>query len=331
MKHPPYHLRTNKAVERFLLVDLIRAVGLQFPKLSDFTYSGFGGPFLEDFRLIHDYLPEIRTISIEEDSETFKRQKRHKYSSSLKLKPHRLDDYMTHVFSPSKRDIFWLDYTKLKFSKLEEFQTVLSAVDSGSIVKITLPAERPSIPTNVSAHLSADEVERVAQSQRERFLRRFGRALPEGLPNFFDDDLDFAKIIVKMVRWAADNALNPTDSGYRFLPAQVHRYRDGNQMVSITGFVLSSDEMEEQYKKALSASEHVSFSWSSISEINVPDLSLIEQFWLAPKLPRNSNKPKVVANRLGYMIDRNEAVNDIQVQQYGLYHKYYPQFARLRH
>ena len=49
-RHPPYHLRPNKAIDRFLLVDLLRHV--PYEERKRYEYIGLGGPFLEDFKIM---------------------------------------------------------------------------------------------------------------------------------------------------------------------------------------------------------------------------------------------------------------------------------------
>ena len=85
MRHPPYHLRVNKAIDRFLLIEILEILKVHC-RISDYTYYGFGGPFLEDCRLIHSRCPEIKIVSIERDKDTFKRQKFHRFSKSVDLK-----------------------------------------------------------------------------------------------------------------------------------------------------------------------------------------------------------------------------------------------------
>ena len=65
MKQPPYHLRPNKAVDRLALVEAIKRLG-RMGDLSEYTYYGLGGPYLEDFRLLYELCPEIKMVSIEE-------------------------------------------------------------------------------------------------------------------------------------------------------------------------------------------------------------------------------------------------------------------------
>ena len=69
-RHPAYHLRPNKAVDRLVFLEILRVLELLVSSLDEYTYIGFGGPYLEDFRLIAQMFPTLEMISIEEDEET---------------------------------------------------------------------------------------------------------------------------------------------------------------------------------------------------------------------------------------------------------------------
>ena len=84
MKHPAYHLRMNKAVDRYALLEAIDRLG-KVARLEEYTYYGLGGPYLEDFRLVHERFPRLKLVSIEEDDETLKRQAFHMPCRTLKL------------------------------------------------------------------------------------------------------------------------------------------------------------------------------------------------------------------------------------------------------
>ena len=140
MKHPPYHLRVNKAIDRLLLVDILDILKRHCDNISDYTYYGFGGPFLEDCRLIHDRYPEIQMVSIEKNQQTFERQKFHRFSKKLNLKNQDFVSFLAH-FPSSGKAIFWLDYTDLKFGNFDDFKNVLGKVSENSVVKITIRAE----------------------------------------------------------------------------------------------------------------------------------------------------------------------------------------------
>ncbi|MGH7814651.1 MAG: O-methyltransferase [Candidatus Binataceae bacterium] len=62
MKAPAYHLRPNKAVDRLIFMEAIQHLEGVHP-LDSYTYYGFGGPFLEDCRLIYERHPKIKIVS----------------------------------------------------------------------------------------------------------------------------------------------------------------------------------------------------------------------------------------------------------------------------
>ena len=48
----PYHLRPGKAVDRKLFIESLQLMSRRL-QVENYTYIGFGGPFLEDFKQIH--------------------------------------------------------------------------------------------------------------------------------------------------------------------------------------------------------------------------------------------------------------------------------------
>ncbi len=123
MKHPAYHLRSNKAVDRLTLVDAIKRATRLVDDLSEYTYYGFGGPYLEDFRLLYEFYPEIKMISIENNEETYKRQQFHIpcHTSQLKLKNMGFKSFLARYEANDEKSIFWLDYTDLQYGHFEDF------------------------------------------------------------------------------------------------------------------------------------------------------------------------------------------------------------------
>ena len=141
MKHPPYHLRVNKAIDRFLLVEILDILK-RHCDISDYTYYGFGGPFLEDCRLIHDRYPEINIVSVERDEETYKRQKFHSFSKKLDLIYGDFDGFIAD-FSCGGGEIFWLDYTNLVVCQPSvEGYSLLSLMRASSVVNRHLTVAR---------------------------------------------------------------------------------------------------------------------------------------------------------------------------------------------
>src|SRR5579859_4098219 len=139
MTPPAYHLRTNKAIDRLMFIEAIRRVAPP-GELAQYTYYGFGGPYLEDFRLLHENFPAMKMISIEKDAEVYKRQSFHLPTGQIKLRRLDLQSFLARYDSRDKRCVFWLDYTGLEYSQFEEFMLLLTKVSTDSVIKITLRA-----------------------------------------------------------------------------------------------------------------------------------------------------------------------------------------------
>ena len=68
----PYRLRPNKAVDRELFLSLLMRLAPKFA-LERYHYVGLGGPFLEDFRMIHGRLGIAKMTCIETEEQVHKR------------------------------------------------------------------------------------------------------------------------------------------------------------------------------------------------------------------------------------------------------------------
>ena len=110
MTQPAYRLRPNKAVERFLFVEAVQRMA-NLKDLSEYTYYGFGGPFLEDFRILNDFFTELGLVSIEEKEEIIKRQQFHLPSRRIKLRHVPFRSFLGSYTPGGEKSIFWLDYT----------------------------------------------------------------------------------------------------------------------------------------------------------------------------------------------------------------------------
>ncbi|MBA4371668.1 MAG: hypothetical protein C0402_02270 [Thermodesulfovibrio sp.] len=329
MKHPPYHLRINKSVDRFLLVEILDKLRQRF-SLSEFTYYGFGGPYLEDCRLLHEYCCEMKLVSIENDIETFKRQEFHRFSNKNKLhlvfNKRGVDGFLTQDFVSRGKEVFWLDYINNDFKRFVEFMDVLRKVGEYSIVKITLPARVKNNPfgrlVSTDKQLNTDQSEFI-----DNFNSKYRDVLPARLDNgeyFYRDK--FVELIPIMTKIAAEKAL-PTSGGVVFRCLNIAHYDDGTPMLSITGITCPIDKVDEI--DALFVNwKFKSFSWSPIHKIDVPFLSIKEILKLESYLPTDPEDGKKTAATLGYIIDKDYRTSLEKLCQYEYFHKYYPRFIR---
>ena len=317
MRHPPYHLRVNKSVDRLLLVDAIRRLD-RLHRLSEYTYYGFGGPYLDDFRLIYGLFPEIKMVSIEEDEDTCKQQEFHLPCKNLHLERATFKSFLARYEPRDEKGIFWLDYTNLCYGNFEDFMALLSKVPEDSMVKITLRAE----PSDFF-----DQQNEIPGSAAEEFRRRFGAVMPDSAAEPPFRWWDFVCLLQDMVQVAAQKAL-PSTLSLMFQPVSSFCYTDVTGMFTLTGLVCRRDP-KNRVRKAFHDLQFGNLTWANPKHINVPILSTQERLHLQKFLPCPVNDAeKILGDALGYLIDNDKESTKKKWKQYAKFHRYYPYFMR---
>jgi hypothetical protein len=308
MTPPAYHLRTNKAIDRFMFIEAIRRM-VQPNEFSKYTYYGFGGPYLDDFRLLHESFPRMKMISIEKCDQVYKRQTFHLPTGQIKLRRTDLSSFLARYDSHDKESIFWLDYTGLEYSQFEEFMLLLTKVTAGSIVKITLRAN-PS-----DYHDKEDE-----------FREKFAAILPNSSvvpPREFEE---FANLLQDMLQIASQQAL-PSATGFAYQPISSFCYRDGAGILTLTGVVCATDG-RKQIKEQFVGWPYANLHWAKPKHIDVPFLSTKERLHLQQHLPCVRDAGRKLIRILGYKIDDDRTAAVAQMKQYAEYYLQYPYFMR---
>ena len=310
MRHPPYHLRVNKAIDRFLLIEIIDILK-RHCDISNYTYYGFGGPFLEDCRLIHNRCPEIKIVSIEKNEHTFKRQEFHRFSKNLDLRYENSDSFLAS-FSSDGGEIFWLDYTDLRFGHFDEFISILGKVSENSVVKITVRAEP------FSNGLYAWE---KFQREYKRVWSKLARQTAIERPS------PFLKLLQDMFQIASQQALPaPGESVFQLLNSS--HYNDQTEMLSITGMVCNKNQVSD-VRRWFKNSAFSNFDWNEPRKIDVPTLSIKEGLHLEKYLPKKQKTGRSLSRALGYRIDDTGSKHLEKLRQYEEFYQYYPYFARV--
>lgn len=308
MTPPAYHLRTNKAIDRLMFLEAIRR--LAHPSESgNYTYYGFGGPYLDDFRLLHENFPDMRMVSVEKDGDVYKRQAFHVPSAHIKRKRLDLKTFLANYEARDRKSIFWLDYTGLEYSQFEEFILLLTKVAAGSMIKITLRA-KPS----------------EYHGKAEQFQQKFSAVLPSSAVVPPSSHEGFAKLLQDMLQIASQQAL-PTGIGVVFQPVCSFHYRDGVGIFTLAGVVCAKEDrkaMRERYEKWSFAN----LRWAKPRKIDVPYLSTKERLHLQQFLPCQQRIGSTLIQALGYKIDSDRSVTLEQMKQYGEFYLQYPHFIR---
>jgi hypothetical protein len=308
VSHPPYHLRVNKAVDRLALLEAIRRIESVWD-LSDYTYYGFGGPCLEEFRLLYELFPCLSMVSIERDEQTYKRQQFHLPCTMLKLLNTDFSSFLAQYESRDRKSIFWLDYTGLDYRCFEDFMALLGGVAAGSMIKITLRSEP-----------------RDYVGKEEEFQKRFGAVMPDTLAAPPPTLVDFAGLLQNMLQIAAEKALSGAAST-AFMPVSSFCYSDGTGMLTLTGVACAADE-ESMVRAAFKGWQLANLDWKRPRWIDVPILSTKERLFLEGLLPCSGRPGRVLRRALGYHVGADQKTTEARLKQYADFHRYSPYFMR---
>lgn len=320
MAAPAYHLRTNKAVDRFLFIKIIKRI-INDNETADYTYYSFGGPYLDDFRLMHENFSEMNMVSIERDLEVFKRQEFHRPSKNIRLLHNDLHSFLSQYNPGDQKSIFWLDYTQLEYYQFEEFMLLLGRVAPGSIIKITLMSQ-PSHYQNFPNEAKDSSGEYI-KDKRKMFRNSFQEVLPRSDIDIPISPLEFAKLLQDMLQIASQKALPSSAGGLVFQPLFSCFYKDGMGIFTLTG-VVCEKKVRQKIKKQFSKWKHANLVWrKNPTRIEIPVLSTKERLHMQRHLPCSGGD---LLRSLGYKIDGKRSLE--QMKNYAEFYKEYPYFIR---
>ena len=317
MRHPAYHLRPNKTADRFAFIEAINRLGRsRAGGLRNYTYHGLGGPYLEDFRLLYEFCPDIQMVSIEKDEETSKRQAFHRPCSTVRLVQDDVTSFIAGYNPGNKKSVFWLDYTGLEYSCFENFKALLSTVLPGSMIKVTLRSEPKDYWTRNNT---------LKRQRAEKFRKKFANVMPTPASGPPRELHDFATFLQGMVRVAAQQALPPTAATTTFVPVSSFCYSDGTGMFTLTGVVCGESE-RRKVEAVFAGWNFANLNWDPPKLIDVPTLSTKERQHLQGLLPSATGEG--LQRTLGYLIDEDGPKTEAALEQYVAFHRYSPYVLR---
>jgi len=196
----PYRLRPNKAVDRELFLSLLMRLAPELA-LENYHYVGLGGPFLEDFRLVHGRLGIAKMTCVEIQEQVHKRQIFNRPIASIQCIHTGLEDYLdeTDFDSPA---IIWFDYTEPKSitSQIGRFARTIGTVPTGSILRITLNANPGSLG---KPNDNFSEIE-LMEWRLQEFQRRLGTLFPSGMSADGMKQSSFGKSLLHALKLAVE-------------------------------------------------------------------------------------------------------------------------------
>jgi hypothetical protein len=293
-----------------MLIEAIKRLEY-FGKLREYTYYGLGGPYLEDFRLLYEFCPDIRMVSIEENQETLKRQDFHRPCRALRLENANFTSFLAGYEARDQKSIFWLDYTRLEYQHFEDFMVLLSKVAVGSMVKVTLRAESGDF---------------MREGKAEDFRKVFEAVMPDPSTDPPREFEKFAGLLQGMLQVAAQKSL-PGAMPLMFQPVSSFYYADVSGMFTLTGVVIQRTR-ETETKRAFRRWDLANLEWGPPKRIDVPALSTKERLHLQRRLPCHRGAGSTLRRTLGYLIDENREKTESQLGQYAQFHRYFPYFMK---
>ena len=317
----PYHLRPNKAVDRLLFLELCSKLAPALKiELEGYSYIGFGGPQMEDFRLLHEKFPQMPMLCIERNENVVPRQKFNCPHTQVSFPPKAKgsSDWLKD-WDPKKPVILWFDYAikKERKEQFNEFQTILSIAPNKSVIRITMNADLPK------------KGDSGADKQLKYLKETFGKIVPADVS---EDDMaahQFPIVISKMFELAAEDVLQAASERI-FCPLLLTAYRDTCQMLVITGFLATKADFESVVSTTeLSKWPYFSKDWANVCMINMPELTLKERIHINQLLPRDAGKALQIQDALGFQVDESKEVSLDKIRNYTEYYRHFPQFGRV--
>lgn len=335
----PYRLRPNKAVDRELFLSLLMRLA---PKmgLNKYHYIGLGGPFLEDFRLLHSRIGigckrRGRTVGrltcVEDKVEVHKRQRFNRPVPSIKCIHSTLENYLdqTTFTTPA---IIWFDYTEPSglASKIQRFAATIGSVPVGSVLRITLNAHPDSfqqppaakdLSVDVDGEISADRTQKptIHEWRLDRFKECFGTHVPSGLTVEGMTFKKYGPTLLQVLKLAVEKqVLNFTDR--HIVWALATHYADGQAMVTAALVVCAREDAV--IEKLINGWEFHATP-DNPHRLDLPALSSLER--LTMESYRNARR------KLGFDLSKvsEPKLGDDPFEMFNRFYRLYPHFSRV--
>jgi len=322
----PYRLRPNKAVDRELFLSLLMRLT---PKLglNKYHYVGLGGPFLEDFRLVHGRLGISKMTCIETEEQVHKRQLFNRPIASIECVHKSLEAYLdeTDFDSPA---IIWFDYTEPRgiTTQIERFARTIGVAPLGSILRITLNANPESLGKPDSNTISVEAGGDVSEDRKHkptiqewrlaRFKERLGSLFPSGLTVDGMTQKNYGKSLLLVLKLAVEKeVLSFRDR--RIVWALATHYADGQAMVTAALVICDT---EDKTVDDLVVDWEFHATTDTPHRVDLPALSTLE------RLMMESNDDAQA--KLGFELPVS-AMGEDPFEAFKRFYRIYPHFSRV--
>lgn len=328
----PYHLRTAKAADRSLFVDLLRRLERWKP-LDRHVYASMGGYPMADHHRVHRVLGLRNMLSFDENARAVPRQLFNRPTKDCRCVGMTSGEFVADPraayasvgLGGCPNHIAWLDYTKpadLRL-QLDELVSLVQASDVGDLLRITLNANERAIK-GVKPEMKQPE-ERL-EARLKTLEGDLGDYLPEDVT---PDDLTtevYPLLLARLVRNAVCGAAASTS---RIVPLSIVTYADGQRMMATTMAVVSQEDADEGPHEAanLNSWPLASREWSDVHDLRIATLTSRERELLDRNLP--AIPAKTVLKNLEFSLFQDMDVDEAAayLDRYEGLLRFYPDFV----
>jgi hypothetical protein len=289
-----------------------------------------GAYALEDHKLVHRLLGISRLLSFDRKDFVVARQLFNRPVDACKCIQLGSDGLVADVESVLLSEdindaagyIVWLDYEAPKdtLKQINEFKKLVGQFKPNDIVRVTVNAS--------FGHWAGDPRDGERMLTKEERGIKAHTALVAALGEFMPGDLaaekldeeGVAKVLSQAYGIAANQAVPPS-SGWTLEPLSVTRYKDGQQMLSMTSIVTPLEQREAlRSKMGLDNWPFASAAWSNVRLLAVPDLTVRERLYLE----RNVSTPRAQINEeVGFDFDVATEMRGF-MENFRRYYRVYP-------
>ena len=319
---PNYRLRINKVADRELFIGVLTRLA-HLLGIENYQYIGLGGPFLEDFRLVHSRLGISDLVCIEEDEDVHKRQIFNRPTNNIKFEWANMIDYLDDL-KFEKSVIIWFDYSSTSELRrtIDSFTNIIPEVPMNSILRITINANPSSLgEMNDSKFLAWKEEKKTGENMLQEWrLERLKDRISSYLPSSTNPTNLYTKkyglTLLKSVEIAIAKKMRGLHDR-KCIWLLVTHYADGQPMVTAT--ILVCNKKDREITKAVR-------EWSFASNPTKP---------IILDLPVLSSKERLVlesSDDIRNVLDYNLPKTEFNVNPFESFEKFnriFPHFSRV--
>ena len=316
---PAYHLRTNKGVERLLFLDLLRRMDGRLPKpIESYQYVSLGGPYLEDFGMIHGAFGNRRMLSLELKPHVRSRQLINRPYARINPTLDTTERFVDNYETGRRPLIVWFDYEWQDWKEqLLESCDLLKKLPPMSIFKITL--------TGKTKWLGGEGSQDPFVFQAEKLSELFNDYGPFAAAEINEDSI--CTTLYRLCRQIiADAVPDAREKAVRTLAA--YEYNDGTPVLTVTMVTGPLNNIQELVRNA--ALENWPFAvlnWRTLKKIDVPSLGLRERLAVDRLMP--DADARTVVRRLKLRLGENYYESVRAMANYIEFYRYVPQLLRV--